>query len=90
MTCPECGSNQHSVTDSRDGGVQVVRRQRQCLACGHRWKTVEVSSGAPVLRTTEELEALRAENNRLKARLSRATSSLYTALDVLKEANKEE
>ena len=51
---------------------------------------MEVSSGAPVLRTTEELEALRAENNRLKARLSRATSSLYTALDVLKEANKEE
>lgn len=90
MTCPKCGSNQHSVTDSRDGGAQGVRRKRQCLACGHRWKTMEVSLGAPVLRTTEELEALRAENDRLKALLSRATSSLYTALDVLKEANKEE
>ena len=90
MTCPKCGSNQHSVTDSRDGGAQGVRRKRQFLACGHRWKTMEVSSDALVLRTTEELEALRAENDRLKARLSRATSSLYTALDVLKEANKEE
>lgn len=90
MTCPKCGSNQHSVTDSRDGGAQEVRRKRQCLACGHRWKTMEVPSGAPVLRTTEELEALRAENARLKALLSRATSSLYTALGVLKEANKEE
>lgn len=90
MTCPKCGSNQHSVTDSRDGGAQGVRRKRQCLACGHRRKTMEVSSGTLVLRTTEELEALRAENDRLKALLSRATSSLYTALDVLKEANKEE
>lgn len=42
MQCPYCRENQDKVTDSRgseDG--RVIRRRRQCLACGRRFTTHE-------------------------------------------------
>lgn len=40
MTCPECGSDT-KVVDSRRSEDTVTRR-RECLACGHRFTTMEV------------------------------------------------
>jgi transcriptional repressor NrdR len=42
MRCPQCGSIQDKVIDSRaakDGAV--IRRRRECLNCGHRFTTYE-------------------------------------------------
>jgi transcriptional repressor NrdR len=42
MRCPKCASNQDKVIDSRpwkDGAV--IRRRRECLACGYRFTTYE-------------------------------------------------
>ncbi|RKY23997.1 MAG: transcriptional regulator NrdR [Planctomycetota bacterium] len=42
MRCPFCKENQDKVVDSRssDSG-RIIRRRRQCLACGRRFTTYE-------------------------------------------------
>jgi transcriptional repressor NrdR len=42
MQCPFCGQDEDKVIDSRssDGG-RVVRRRRNCVACGRRFTTYE-------------------------------------------------
>ena len=42
MRCHFCGANDDKVVDSRaaDGG-RVIRRRRECLACGKRFTTYE-------------------------------------------------
>ncbi len=60
ITCPECGSYQNRVTDTRYGNLtnhsshahliqlglkEYTRRRRRCSECGHAWSTVEVPAG---------------------------------------------
>lgn len=43
MLCPHCRSTRITVTntnDYRDG--KEIRRRRKCLACDHRWTTLEI------------------------------------------------
>ena len=42
MICPYCGEDHDRVIDSRgsDGGL-VIRRRRECVACGKRYTTYE-------------------------------------------------
>ena len=56
MQCPECNSYDIACIDSRAGkSADEVRRRRKCLACDHRWSTVEI----PVERLKELLRARR-------------------------------
>ncbi len=42
MQCPSCLSLQTTVRDSRPvNGAAAIRRRRLCLACSHRFVTVE-------------------------------------------------
>ncbi|HOL70640.1 MAG TPA: transcriptional regulator NrdR [Bryobacteraceae bacterium] len=42
MTCPFCGHPQDKVVDSRESKEgDVIRRRRECLACGRRFTTYE-------------------------------------------------
>lgn len=42
MQCPFCGKDNDKVVDSRSSeGGKVVRRRRECLACGRRFTTYE-------------------------------------------------
>jgi transcriptional regulator NrdR family protein len=45
MTCPNCGSPQVRVVDSRpvDQGTSV-RRRRLCMKCAHKWTTFEIDA----------------------------------------------
>ncbi len=93
MKCPKCGSSRQFVIDTRSDGDLVIRRKRQCAACGNRWRTLEGTAGSPSIRILEELEelkALRKENARLKARLNCSTYAICTALDALRQVDKEE
>ena len=73
ITCPECGSYQNRVTDTRFGNLtnhsthshliqlglkEYTRRRRRCSDCGHAWSTVEVPA--------VELEGAAAEIRRLR------------------------
>jgi transcriptional repressor NrdR len=49
MQCPFCGENDGRVVDSRSSeGGRVVRRRRQCEACGRRFTTYERPEEGPV------------------------------------------
>jgi transcriptional repressor NrdR len=42
MRCPFCKEDRDKVVDSRSSeGARVIRRRRQCLACGKRFTTYE-------------------------------------------------
>lgn len=43
MMCPSCDSFDSRVIDSRqDIDRNMVKRKRQCIACGEKWTTVEI------------------------------------------------
>jgi transcriptional repressor NrdR len=42
MNCPKCGHEDSKVLDTRTGREnRSIRRRRQCLACNHRFTTLE-------------------------------------------------
>jgi transcriptional repressor NrdR len=42
MNCPFCQHSETKVSDSRpDPAGQSIRRRRECLQCGKRWRTLE-------------------------------------------------
>ena len=44
MRCPECGSSQIFVINSRPrDGINAVWRKRRCNSCGYTWNTLEQS-----------------------------------------------
>lgn len=46
MNCPGCGNQGDHVTDKRDwegNGLSGTKRRRECLHCGERWTTIEVT-----------------------------------------------
>lgn len=50
MTCPFCANKTDKVVDSRESkDADVVRRRRQCLACGRRFTTYERIDEVPYM-----------------------------------------
>ena len=50
MTCPFCASKTDKVVDSRESKeADVVRRRRECLACGRRFTTYERIDEVPYM-----------------------------------------
>lgn len=43
MKCAACESTEQQVVSTRPGAAKVTRLRR-CLACGHRWTTVELAA----------------------------------------------
>ncbi len=41
MLCPKCSADDLKVLETRAGKVASTRRRRECLACGHRFSTIE-------------------------------------------------
>ena len=41
MNCLKCGRNDLKVVDVRNPDCESVYRRRKCLACGHRFSTIE-------------------------------------------------
>ncbi|MGI6033617.1 MAG: transcriptional regulator NrdR [Coriobacteriales bacterium] len=50
MLCPNCGSNESKVIDSRSSKDESsIRRRRECLNCGTRFTTFERCEEEPIL-----------------------------------------
>ena len=50
MTCPFCANKTDKVVDSRESKeADVVRRRRECLACGRRFTTYERIDEVPYM-----------------------------------------
>lgn len=54
-TCPKCNAGPVGVIDSRRM-PRGRRRRRQCLACEHRWFTVEIEAGTDLVTTDESIQ----------------------------------
>ena len=52
MICPECGSRETGVKDSRRERTTYIRRRRVCFKCYHRFTTYE-RAGRSKLRKGE-------------------------------------
>ena len=52
IPCPECGSTDHQVKDTRPMSG-YIRRRRKC-ECGHRFTTLEKLHNSPGLATIEK------------------------------------
>lgn len=74
--CPACGAAGTAVKDSRTRGDGVVRRRRECTACGHRFSTMEVPLEVTPMRL--KLIAQRAEES-----LKEAMGHFATLMGVL-------
>lgn len=51
MICPECGSNQIIIVDSRQTKHNYCRRRRECIECGNRFTTIEFAELSPEIFT---------------------------------------
>lgn len=50
MRCPYCGKDEDHVVDSRPSQEgRVIRRRRECLACGRRYTTFERYEERPLM-----------------------------------------
>lgn len=59
MRCPGCNSVRSRVTTTRPPDeFGKLPRYRQCLSCGHRWKTTEGADRPAIRRIMRLLEAL--------------------------------
>lgn len=58
MNCPICNHGEHRVLETRERGGRL-RRTRECIACAHRWRTLEVPE-AEAQRFAELADAWRA------------------------------
>ncbi|HEY6146200.1 MAG TPA: transcriptional regulator NrdR, partial [Thermoanaerobaculia bacterium] len=48
MKCPFCGGGDDRVVDSREGREgEVIRRRRECVACGRRFTSCETIEEIP-------------------------------------------
>lgn len=54
MNCPKCKENNDKVFDSRPCmKVEGIWRRRECLSCGERWTTYEVTEDKLATSQTE-------------------------------------
>jgi len=58
MNCPKCGHPVSSVEKTRCHGTSVLR-SRQCFACRHCWRTVEVVDDSQAVAVDEAERVLR-------------------------------
>jgi hypothetical protein len=56
MECPNCGSRENTVKDSRTLNT-TIRRRRQCRTCHHRWTTIEATIDDTASIAQQELAA---------------------------------
>lgn len=81
MICPACKANQLTVVDSRPTSHEV-RRRRECLACHHRFTTVEISLDRA---NKKDAERLRQKIAFLEDKMNRVRAGYDLFRDALKD-----
>jgi transcriptional repressor NrdR len=87
MRCPFCAAIEDKVVDTRPSdNEQVIRRRRECVACGRRFTTYErVDEILPlVVKKDDRREAF--DRAKILSGLKKATSKRPVPLEVLEKA----
>ncbi len=73
MKCPYCGHLEDKVVDSRESREgEVIRRRRECLACGRRFTSYERVDEIPYMVVKKDGRRERFERQKLIAGLLKA------------------
>lgn len=73
MKCPYCGHLEDKVVDSRESREgEVIRRRRECLACGRRFTSYERVDEIPYMVVKKDGKRERFERQKLVAGLLKA------------------
>lgn len=84
LKCPSCDKTASVVKDSRGTDVGHIRRRRMCLACNHRWSTIEVPLVADVSMYQRGLTAIQLDNALIE--LEKATYTIRLIREQFPEA----
>ena len=73
MKCPFCSAVDDRVVDSRESREgEVIRRRRECTACGRRFTSYETIEEIPYMVVKKDGRRERFDRNKLRAGLARA------------------
>jgi transcriptional repressor NrdR len=73
MKCPFCGAGDDRVVDSREGREgQVIRRRRECVACGRRFTSYETIEEIPYMVVKNDGRRELFDRKKLRAGLVKA------------------
>ena len=84
MRCPKCGQVDDKVVDTRpsDEG-RVIRRRRECIACGNRFSTIERIEGLQLRVVKKDGTRQEFSSEKLMSGLSAACSKRPVSNDEL-------
>lgn len=73
MKCPFCSAVDDRVVDSRESREgEVIRRRRECTACGRRFTSYETIEEIPYMVVKKDGRRERFDRNKLRAGIARA------------------
>jgi transcriptional repressor NrdR len=72
MICPFCRHDETKVVDSRASQPHVIRRRRECLACGRRFTTYEKIEESPLKVVKKDGARVPFDRERIRAGLEKA------------------
>jgi transcriptional repressor NrdR len=73
MKCPFCGGGDDRVVDSREGREgEVIRRRRECVACGRRFTSYETIEEIPYMVVKNDGRREPFDRKKLRAGLVKA------------------
>lgn len=90
MRCPACGEQDTRVIDSRDQDEgALIRRRRECVACGTRFTTVEQVAAARLVVVKRDGRREEFDRDKLATGLSRSLTRRPVAADAAEKAAEE-
>ena len=84
MKCPFCGHLKDKVVDSREGKEgEVIRRRRECLACGRRFTSYERMDDIPYMVVKKDGSRERFERQKAIAGMLKACEKRPVSVSAL-------
>ena len=87
MKCPFCAFEESKVIDSRptDEGERI-RRRRECIKCGKRFTTYEISESVPIFVIKKDKSREAFDRNKLLGGMMRACEKRQVTIETLEKA----
>jgi len=86
MKCPFCKADKDRVVDSRtSGGGYIIRRRRECLACGRRFTTYERVETMPLRVVKKDGSRVEFDRNKILGGIIKACEKRPVSMQKIEE-----
>ncbi len=85
MLCPFCREGETKVVDSRGSQEFVIRRRRECLACGRRFTTYEKIEESPLKVVKKDGSRVPFDREKIRSGLEKACYKRPVSPDQVEE-----